>query len=155
MSARRVAIRRHGDPALFGQTRDRQHHDGGRAESSSTSCPIAGPVPPPSLPAEVIRELSERARLAERALRAQLCGQCRQEETAGGVRASVQPTFVRFVFEMPDGINVSSVLNDQKLTLQFNNVLNFDLATPRSRRRRMSPRSPSAPMWILPRSISS
>ena len=44
------------------------------------------------------------------------------------VRASVQPTFVRFVFEMPDGVNVSSVLNDQKLTLQFNGVLNFDLA---------------------------
>jgi hypothetical protein len=40
----------------------------------------------------------------------------------------VQPTFVRFVFEMPDGVNVSSVLNDQKLTLQFNSVLNFDLA---------------------------
>ncbi|MDI1263230.1 MAG: tetratricopeptide repeat protein, partial [bacterium] len=31
-------------------------------------------------------------------------------------------------FEMPDGVNVSSVLNEQKLTLQFNNVLNFDLA---------------------------
>ena len=44
------------------------------------------------------------------------------------VRASVQPTFVRFVFEMPDGVNVSSVLNEQKLTLQFNSVLNFDLA---------------------------
>src|SRR5437762_3190339 len=29
---------------------------------------------------------------------------------------------------MPDGVNVSSVLNDQKLTLQFNSVLNFDLA---------------------------
>ena len=44
------------------------------------------------------------------------------------VRALVQPTFVRFVFEMPDGVNVSSVLNDQKLTLQFNSVLTFDLA---------------------------
>ena len=44
------------------------------------------------------------------------------------VRASVQPTFVRFVFEMPDGVGVSSVLNDQKLTLLFNTVLNFDLA---------------------------
>ncbi len=44
------------------------------------------------------------------------------------VRASVQPTFVRFVFEMPDGVGVSSVLNDQKLTLLFNSVLNFDLA---------------------------
>ena len=29
---------------------------------------------------------------------------------------------------MPDGVNVSSMLNDQKLTLQFNAVLNFDLA---------------------------
>src|SRR4029078_5505203 len=37
-------------------------------------------------------------------------------------------TFVRFVFEMPNGVNVSSVLNEQKLTLQFNSVLAFDLA---------------------------
>ena len=44
------------------------------------------------------------------------------------MRASVQPTFVRFVFEMPDGVNVSSVLNEQKLTLSFNAVLTFDLA---------------------------
>jgi len=84
--------------------------------------------PPPSLPAEVIRELSERARLAERALRAQLAVNAAKKKPPVRVRASVQPTFVRFVFEMPDGINVSSVLNDQKLTLQFNNVLNFDLA---------------------------
>ncbi|MGD5455230.1 hypothetical protein QUT11_22550, partial [Xanthomonas citri pv. citri] len=41
---------------------------------------------------------------------------------------SVQPTFVRFVFEMPDGVGVSSVLNEQKLTLAFNANLNFDLA---------------------------
>src|SRR6267142_4141402 len=84
--------------------------------------------PPPSLPAEVIRELSERARVAERALRAQLAASAAKKKPPVRVRASVQPTFVRFVFEMPDGVNVSSVLNDQKLTLQFNNVLNFDLA---------------------------
>jgi hypothetical protein len=83
--------------------------------------------PPPSLPSEVIRELSERARVAERALRAQLAVNAAKKKPPIRVRASVQPTFVRFVFEMPDGINVSSVLNDQKLTLQFNNVLNFDL----------------------------
>src|ERR1700712_5777727 len=84
--------------------------------------------PPPSLPAEVIRELSERARTAERALRAQLAVSAARKKPPVRVRASVQPTFVRFVFEMPDGINVSSVLNDQKLTLQFNSVLAFDLA---------------------------
>src|SRR3954449_9222353 len=84
--------------------------------------------PPPSLPADVIRELAARARAAERALRAQLAVAAAKKKPPVRVRASVQPTFVRFVFEMPNGVNVSSVLNDQKLTLQFNNVLAFDLA---------------------------
>ena len=83
---------------------------------------------PPSLPADVIRELAGRARAAERALRAQLAVVATRKKPPVRVRASVQPTFVRFVFEMPDGVNVSSVLNDQKLTLQFNAVLAFDLA---------------------------
>ena len=84
--------------------------------------------PPPALPAEVVRELAERARAAERALRAQLRPTPRKKRPPVRVRASVQPTFVRFVFEMPDGVSVSSVLNEQKLTLLFNSVLNFDLA---------------------------
>jgi tetratricopeptide (TPR) repeat protein len=84
--------------------------------------------PPPTLPADVIRELAARARAAERALRAQLAVAAAKKKAPVRVRASVQPTFVRFVFEMPNGVNVSSVLNDQKLTLQFNNVLAFDLA---------------------------
>jgi tetratricopeptide (TPR) repeat protein len=84
--------------------------------------------PPPSLPSEVIRELSERARAAERALRVQRATDAAKKRPPIRVRASVQPTFVRFVFEMPDGITVSSVLNEQKLTLFFNAVLNFDLA---------------------------
>ena len=84
--------------------------------------------PPPTLPADVIRELAARARAAERALRAQLAVAAAKKKPPVRVRASVQPTFVRFVFEMPNGVNVSSVLNDQKLTLRFNNVLAFDLA---------------------------
>src|SRR5882757_9873348 len=84
--------------------------------------------PPPSLPADVIRELAARARAAERALRAQLAVAAAKKKPPVRVRASVQPTFVRFVFEMPNGVNVSSVLNEQKLTLQFNSVLAFDLA---------------------------
>jgi tetratricopeptide (TPR) repeat protein len=83
---------------------------------------------PPSLPPEVVRELSERARAAERALRVQRATDAAKKRPPTRVRASVQPTFVRFVFEMPDGITVSSVLNEQKLTLFFNAVLNFDLA---------------------------
>ena len=51
-----------------------------------------------------------------------------EEASPVRIRASVQPTFVRFVFETPDGVGVSSVLNDQKLTLFFNAALTFDLA---------------------------
>jgi len=84
--------------------------------------------PPPSLPAEVIRELAERARTAERALRQQRAVAETNKRPPIRVRASVQPTFVRFVFEMPDSVGISSVLNDQKLTLLFNAMLIFDLA---------------------------
>jgi tetratricopeptide (TPR) repeat protein len=86
---------------------------------------------PPSLPQEVIRELSERARVAERALRAQRAAEAAKKRAPVRVRASVQPTFVRFVFELPDGTSVSSALNDQKLALVFNTALTFDLADAR------------------------
>lgn len=84
--------------------------------------------PPPSLPMDVVKELAERARVAERALRAQRAAAETKKRPPIRVRASVQPTFVRFVFEMPDGVGVSSVLNEQKLTLAFNANLSFDLA---------------------------
>ncbi|WOH79374.1 tetratricopeptide repeat protein [Bradyrhizobium sp. BEA-2-5] len=84
--------------------------------------------PPPSLPQEVIRELAERARAAERLLRMQRAADAAKKKPPVRVRALVQPTFVRFVFEVPDGVSVSSVLNEQKLTLSFNSVLTFDLA---------------------------
>src|ERR1700761_4715736 len=83
---------------------------------------------PPSLPPDVIKELADRARAAERALRVQRAMDAAKKRPPIRVRASVQPTFTRFIFEMPDGVTVSSVLNDQKLTLFFNSVLNFDLA---------------------------
>jgi tetratricopeptide (TPR) repeat protein len=87
--------------------------------------------PPPSLPTDVVRELAERARAAERALRMQRAASEAKKRPLIRVRALVQPTFVRFVFEMPDGVGVSSVLNDQKLTLAFGGALNFDLADAR------------------------
>jgi tetratricopeptide (TPR) repeat protein len=86
---------------------------------------------PPSLPQEVIRELSERARVAERALRQQRAAELAAKRAPVRVRASVQPTFVRFVFELPDGASVSSALNEQKLALVFNTALSFDLADAR------------------------
>ena len=83
---------------------------------------------PPSLPIEVVRELAERARAAERALRQQRAEALAKKRPPIRVRALVQPTFVRFVFEMPDGVGASSVLNEQKLNILFNALLTFDLA---------------------------
>src|SRR6201996_3500718 len=83
---------------------------------------------PPPLPIEVVRELAERARAAERALRQQRAEALAKKRPPIRVRALVQPTFVRFVFEMPDGVGASSIFNDQKLTLFFTTLLNFDLA---------------------------
>ena len=84
--------------------------------------------PPPSLPIEVVRELAERARAAEKALRLQRAEAIAKKRPPVRVRALLQPTFVRFVFEMPDGVGASSVLNDGKLSLQFGGLLTFDLA---------------------------
>ncbi|MGJ4944994.1 tetratricopeptide repeat protein [Bradyrhizobium sp. HKCCYLS1011] len=83
---------------------------------------------PPPLPAEVVRELAERARAAEKALRLQRAEQESKKRPPIRVRALVQPTFVRFVFEVPDGVGVSSVMNEQKLSLFFSAPLTFDLA---------------------------
>ncbi|MGO3933895.1 tetratricopeptide repeat protein, partial [Rhodopseudomonas pseudopalustris] len=83
---------------------------------------------PPGLPQEVLKELSDRARAAERALRQQRATMAAKARTPIRVRAAVQPTFVRFVFEMPDGVGVNSTLSDQKLSLLFTAPLTFDLA---------------------------
>ncbi|MDB5502045.1 MAG: tetratricopeptide 4 protein [Tardiphaga sp.] len=83
---------------------------------------------PPGLPQDVVKELSERARTAERALRQQRAASEGKARPPIRVRASVQPTFVRFVFEMPNGVGVSSALNEKMLTLTFNAGLVFDLA---------------------------
>jgi tetratricopeptide (TPR) repeat protein len=84
--------------------------------------------PPPGLPQEVVRELAERARAAERALREQRTLEAATKRPPVRVRASVQPTFVRYVFELPDGAGVSSSLNEQRLALLFKPALTFDLA---------------------------
>lgn len=84
--------------------------------------------PPPELPQEVVRELAERARAAERALREQRSLEAAKKRSPVRVRASLQPTFVRYVFELPDGSGVSSNLNEQRLALLFMPALTFDLA---------------------------
>ena len=83
---------------------------------------------PPSLPAEVVRELSERALAAERALRLQKISDEANKKPPIRVRASVQPTFVRFVFEMPEGVTISSSFISDTFSLAFSAPLVFDMA---------------------------
>ncbi|CAN5197899.1 hypothetical protein BH10PSE10_BH10PSE10_12890 [soil metagenome] len=83
---------------------------------------------PPALPAEVVKELSERAIAAERALRIQRMADEAKKRPPVRVRALTQPTFVRLVFDMPDGVSVSSSLNGDKYSLSFSSALTFDLA---------------------------
>ena len=119
--------RRLGDPAVAGAPGHHQHHDGGRAGlRRSVARQLDRPAAEPSArsdPRTVRTGARRRARIASAARDAEA-----KKRPPIRVRASVQPTFVRFVFEMPDGVSVSSVLNDQKLTLSFNAVLTFDLA---------------------------
>jgi tetratricopeptide (TPR) repeat protein len=84
--------------------------------------------PPPALPAEVVKELADRAREAERLLRQTEAAAIVKKKPPIRVRASSQPTFTRYVFELPDGAGVSTILNKDQLTLNFDSSLTFDLA---------------------------
>ena len=84
--------------------------------------------PPPSLPPDVIKELAERAKEAERLLRQHEAARATKKRPPIRVRASTQPTFTRYVFELPDGAGVSTILNKERLTLNFDSGLTFDLA---------------------------
>lgn len=83
---------------------------------------------PPGLPAEVVRELAERARVAERALRQQRNATAPKPRAPIRVRASQQPTFLRFSFDLPEGVNASSAIADRKLTVSFDAPLAFELS---------------------------
>jgi tetratricopeptide (TPR) repeat protein len=82
----------------------------------------------PGLPRDVIEELARRARDAEKKLRQQR-GVVRVNKLAPiRVRVAVQPTFTRYVFELPELIGVSADNTKDKLTLTFDGQLKFDLA---------------------------
>jgi tetratricopeptide (TPR) repeat protein len=86
----------------------------------------AGLAPP--LPRDVIEELARRARTAEKVMREQrmLARQSRMAPIK--VRTIVQPTFTRYVFDLPELIGVSADNAKDKLTLIFDAELRFDLA---------------------------
>ena len=83
---------------------------------------------PPGLPRDVIEELARRARDAERRTRTQRT--LAQQNRMAPIRVKVitQPTFTRYVFDLPELIGVSADNTKDKLTLTFDAMLRFDLA---------------------------
>ena len=82
---------------------------------------------PPGLPREVIEELARRARDAEKKLRQDQGGRDRKVALIR-VRVATQPTFTRYVFQLPEPISIAADNRKDALTLTFNAPLNFDLA---------------------------
>src|SRR5262249_33116454 len=83
---------------------------------------------PPGLPRDVIEELARRAREAEKKVRQQR--QMTRKDTMAPIRVRVvvQPTFTRYVFELPELTGVAADNSKDTLTLTFNGTLKFDLA---------------------------
>jgi hypothetical protein len=82
----------------------------------------------PGLPQEVVDELARRAREAEQQLNQQRLAAKLKKPQLIRVRVASQPTFTRYVFEMPDSVNVVPERKDGKLTLNFDQQIKWDLA---------------------------
>ena len=81
----------------------------------------------PGLPKEVIAELAQRASEADRLLHRQRLADQLKTPTIR-VKVATQPTFNRYVFEMPDGVNVVPERSKGTLKLNFDRPIKWDLA---------------------------
>jgi tetratricopeptide (TPR) repeat protein len=82
----------------------------------------------PPLPKEVVEDLARRAREAEKRSQQTQVAAKQRVAAATRVRVSRQPTFTRYVFELPEFISVNADRGKDKLTLAFDAVLRFDMA---------------------------
>jgi hypothetical protein len=89
--------------------------------------PVTWSGPPPSLPEEVVEELARRAREAERLDR--LAHRAEEKKKLAPVRVHVAslPTFTRYVFDLPEQVDVTADRAKERLTLTFDAPLPFDL----------------------------
>ena len=84
--------------------------------------------PTPGLPREVIDELVRRAREAESQLHQQKIADKQKKPPLVRVKVAAQPTFIRFIFTMPGTVNVVPERADGRVTLNFDQPVNWDLA---------------------------
>ena len=84
--------------------------------------------PPPALPQDVVTELARRAREAERQLQRQR--ELTQAKYVAPIRVHVAslPTFTRYVFDVTGGTAVAADRSKDRLVLNFDAPLTFDLA---------------------------
>ena len=82
----------------------------------------------PGLPQEVIEGLANRLREAERRLHRQRVADRNRKPPTIRVRVATQPTFTRYVFAVPEGTNVVPERHGDKLTLDFDRAIKWDLA---------------------------
>ncbi len=75
--------------------------------------------PPPGLPQDVVEDLARRAREAEQKLRKQQLRLRQRQLPLTRVRVAHQPTFSRYIFDLPELISVSTARAKDALTLVF------------------------------------
>jgi tetratricopeptide (TPR) repeat protein len=84
---------------------------------------------PPSLPQEVVEELAKRAREADKKQREQRAIARARPVPLARVRVAHQPTFSRYVFELPELMAVSAERSQDKVKLVFDGMVKFDLGS--------------------------
>ena len=83
---------------------------------------------PPGLPQDVVEELARRAREGERLERLARQSAMAKKPPPVRVRVASQPTFMRYVFDVPDQTAVTADRAKDRLTLTFEAPITFDLA---------------------------
>jgi tetratricopeptide (TPR) repeat protein len=83
---------------------------------------------PPGLPREIVEELAKRANEADRLARQKLAAEELKRIPAVRVRVAAQPTFTRYIFELPELTGVAAERAKDKLSLTFAKSLRFDLS---------------------------
>ena len=84
--------------------------------------------PPPGLPQQVVEELARRAREASGWNASRAAERDGKKPSPVRVHVAIQPTFVRYVFDVPDQTEVSADRAKERLTLTFDAPIAFDLA---------------------------
>jgi tetratricopeptide (TPR) repeat protein len=83
---------------------------------------------PPGIPRDVVEDLAQRARDAERIARQRIMAEQLSKAPPVRVRIATQPTFTRYIFDLPELTGVTTDRGKDILTLSFSALLRFDLA---------------------------